>query len=494
MRRAQEPQMKLGAIPIENIKFDLSSRDDIPPLLMGLQYIYTDKELRGKVFLILEDLIAPDINRKNGRPGMDLWKILVFGVLRLNLNWDYDRLHDEVNNHKRIRQMVGHNLFDDTYEYKLQTLRDNIALFTPEILDRINVVVVQAGHNLVKKKEGIKLQGRCDSFVVETNVHYPTDINLLYDGMRKAIMLVTALCEICNLPGWRQSAYNIKSVKRKYRKAQQTKRSTSKNPKKQEEREQLIIDAHKEYIEYNAEFTVKIRESIKVAEAFRADNPAIQQTIAEIRMFLGFADRLRDQIYRRVVNGEKIPNDEKVFSLFHEFTEWISKGKAGVPVELGLKVCIVEDQYGFILNHRVMQNQTDDQVAVSLIKQTVEVFPSLSRCSFDKGFHSPVNQEELKKQLKTVVLPRKGGLSQADKDREYSEEFIEARHQHSAVESAINALEVHGLDRCPDHGIHGFERYISLAILARNIQQIGVKLKQHQLAAEKKEKLLKLAA
>ncbi len=74
--------MKLGAIPIENIKFDLSSRDDIPPLLMGLQYIYTDKELRGKVFLILEDLIAPDINRKNGRPGMDLWKILVFGVFR----------------------------------------------------------------------------------------------------------------------------------------------------------------------------------------------------------------------------------------------------------------------------------------------------------------------------------------------------------------------------------------------------------------------------
>ena len=83
---------------------------------------------------------------------MDLWKILVFGVLRLNLNWDYDRLHDEVNNHQRIRQMVGRSVFCDEYEYKLQTLRDNISLFTPEILDRINVVVVQAGHNLVKKR------------------------------------------------------------------------------------------------------------------------------------------------------------------------------------------------------------------------------------------------------------------------------------------------------------------------------------------------------
>jgi len=312
--------------------------------------------------------------------------------------------------------------------------------------------------------------------------------------MRKAITLVTELCETCNLPGWRQSSYNIKAIKRKYRKAQQTKRSTSKNLEKQKERKQLIIDAHKEYIEYSAEFIEKIRESIKLSEAFRNDNPAVLPIIAEIRMFLGFADLLRDQIYRRVVNGETIPHDEKVFSLFQEFTEWISKGKADVPVELGLKVCIVEDQYGFILNHRVMQNQTDDQVAVSLIKQTVDEFPSLSRCSFDKGFHSPVNQEELKKQLETVVLPRKGRLSQADKDREYSEEFIEARHQHSAVESAINALEVHGLDRCPDHGIHGFERYISLAILARNIQQIGVEIKQRQLAIDKKEKLLKLVA
>lgn len=80
---------------------------------------------------------------------MELWKILVFGVLRLNLNWDYDRLQQMVNNHRTIRQMVGHSSFEDEYEYKLQTLRDNVTLLTPEILARINEMVVQAGHNLV---------------------------------------------------------------------------------------------------------------------------------------------------------------------------------------------------------------------------------------------------------------------------------------------------------------------------------------------------------
>ncbi len=83
---------------------------------------------------------------------MDLWNILVFGVLRLNLNWDYDRLAEMANNHKTIRMMVGHGSFTDDYEYKLQTLKDNVTLLTPEILDQINIIVVEAGHSIVKKK------------------------------------------------------------------------------------------------------------------------------------------------------------------------------------------------------------------------------------------------------------------------------------------------------------------------------------------------------
>jgi len=64
-----------------------------------------------------------------------------FGVLRLNLNWDYDRLIEMANNHKTIRKMVGHGSFTDNYEYKLQTLKENLTLLSPEILDEINTVV-----------------------------------------------------------------------------------------------------------------------------------------------------------------------------------------------------------------------------------------------------------------------------------------------------------------------------------------------------------------
>ena len=58
---------------------------------------------------------------------------LVLGVMRLGLNADYDRIHDLVNQHGTLRQMLGHGDWSDKTEYKLQTLKDNLRLFTPEI-------------------------------------------------------------------------------------------------------------------------------------------------------------------------------------------------------------------------------------------------------------------------------------------------------------------------------------------------------------------------
>ncbi len=151
MRAVTKPQLQLGEIDIANIRLDPRSRDDIPQLLRGLQYLYTDNKLRAEIFDVLGQLTPAAVNPDSGRPGMDLWKILVMGSLRLNLNCDYDRLLELVNNHKTIRQMLGHGFTDDDLSYHLQTLKDNVHLFTPEILDEINQVVVKAGHKLKKK-------------------------------------------------------------------------------------------------------------------------------------------------------------------------------------------------------------------------------------------------------------------------------------------------------------------------------------------------------
>jgi hypothetical protein len=132
--------------------------------------------------------------------------------------------------------------------------------------------------------------------------------------------------------------------------------------------------------------------------------------------------------------GETIPHHEKAFSIFEEHTEWINKdkGKAGISQELGLKVCIVKDQFGFILHHRVMQKETDNQIAVPIIEETKSRVPALASCSFHKGFDSPSNQEKLAGMLDRVALPRKRKLSAINKEIENSAQFIAARHKHSA--------------------------------------------------------------
>lgn len=131
MRQIINPQLQFGEVDIGAIVLDPKSRDDIPQLLRGLQHIYTNARLRARVFAIL-------------------------GVLRLGLNADYDRIQELANEHKTIRQMLGHPGWADGEEdrYRLQTLKDNLRLFTPELLDRIDQEVVRAGHALVKKVPG----------------------------------------------------------------------------------------------------------------------------------------------------------------------------------------------------------------------------------------------------------------------------------------------------------------------------------------------------
>lgn len=153
MRKIFDPQLSFGQTPIDQIKFDMRSRDEIPKLLLGLQHIYCNLELRQEVFKLLETMISKETNSKTGRPGMDLWKILVAGTIRINCNWDYDKLREIINNHKTIRQMLGHGMMDDDVIYPLQTLKDNISLLTPEILDKINTLVVKEGHKVLLKKK-----------------------------------------------------------------------------------------------------------------------------------------------------------------------------------------------------------------------------------------------------------------------------------------------------------------------------------------------------
>jgi hypothetical protein len=487
MRKIIDLQMEIWKKDIANIEFDLQSRDEIPKLLMGLQHIYKTASIRKEVSNVLRNIV-PRKNHETGRPGMDLWKILVLGTLRLNCNLDYDKVQEMANNHNKVRQMLGHAETDFNSQYPLQTIKDNVPLFTPQILDRINQIVVQAGHSIITTKKEPELRGSCDSFVVETDVHYPTDTNLLFDAMRKMISFIAIICSEIGVTEWRQSHHNILKVKRLLRAIQKLNRSTSKDEAKKAKRDEFIVDAHQHYIDVCQGFISRIKATISTLRDLDLLSVSQEFRLIPIHEYIVHAERQIDQIRRRVILDEKIPHEEKVFSIFELHTEWISRGKAGVPQELGLSVCVLKDQYGFILHHQVLQHQTDDKVAVAMAQGAKDRFPNLTGCSYDKGFYSPDNKGQIENILDYVVQPKKGRLSVKDKEVEQSEEFMKSRRRHSAVESSINALENHGLDRCRDHGIDGFKRYVALSVLARNIQIMGNLIQQKELKRQERRK------
>jgi hypothetical protein len=205
MRKRFEAQLTIGSTPIAEIQIPVKSRDEFPAFLRAMQYIYTNKELSEQIFNLLESVICT--RRATGRLGMDLWSIFVLAGARLCLNVDYDRLHYLSNQDNLLRQMLGvHDGIIRGREFERQTVIDNVQLLDDDTLREINLVMVQAGHELLKKKETEALHIKIDSFVTEANVHFPTDYNLLWDSGRKCLDVLKHLMNHADIygAGWRK--------------------------------------------------------------------------------------------------------------------------------------------------------------------------------------------------------------------------------------------------------------------------------------------------
>ena len=169
------------------------------------------------------------------------------------------------------------------------------------------------------------------------------------------------------------------------RNAQNKKRSKAQSAEQQTKNATLIIAAHQDYLEL-ARHTLDKANNTLVGLAQHGYNSKMDVLARlEIEGFMAHAERQIEQTRCRVIQGEVIAHDEKVFSIFEPHTEWISKGKAGVPVELGVKVCLLEDQYQFILHHQVMEQQTDDQVAVPMVVAARKRFRNWRCAALTKG-------------------------------------------------------------------------------------------------------------
>jgi len=476
MRQRFARQLELGQTPIEQVPIPPKSRDELPPVLRGLQWIFQTPDVNEQIFQLLEQKVQ-GTKHATGRPGMDLWHVLVLGVVRLAWDCDYDRLEYLVHYDTLLRQIMGlessfRGEFGHGFHHK--TISENVCHVDEAFLAEINAIVVKAGRAVFKKKDGEPLRAKSDTYVLETNVHFPTDLNLLWDACRKCLDLLPRLTRSHELPGWRKAPSWQRQLKTLLRVCGSIHQGGG--AKKRERLDKAV----KAYLKQAYTLEQKVFASL---DELRAQPLSLveQSLLMEIEYFHAMLMTHLDLIERRVLKGETIPHAEKLFSLFEPHTEWINKGKVSPAVELGHKVLITTDQYSLVLDYKVMTQSSDVKETLPLADRLLARFGvgSLQSWSVDKGFSAQLDRELLELFIPEVIMPKKGRRTQADQVRETQQTFRRLRQQHSGIESDINALEHHGLNRCPDKGWSGFQRYVGLGILAYNLHKIGHRLLEH---------------
>ena len=476
--------MSLGQTPIQEIYINPKSRNALEQLIAALKEIYCNTEYNDKIFSIIEKYL-PKVDPNNGRPGMNLWTVFVLSQVRMCLGMSYDMLHNLSNNHLLLRKLLGiSDIFGaENVCFEYQNIYDNVSKLSESMLVEINDIIVEFGHREVfKKKETTALRLKTDSFVVESNVHFPTDYNLLWDCARKNLNIVHFfLIKYPLIDGWRKLSNWRSELKSLMRDLGRVSSSGGKN------KQEKLQKSAQSYLSKNRLLFNKLVFEKKNLPLY--DENDLMKHI-ELEHYMRLMVKHIDLVERRILKGESIPHAEKMMSIFEPYTEWVVKGKFRPNVELGKKISITSDQYDLIVHHKVMDEEQDRDIVVEIADVLLEKYKLIDSMSFDKGHWSKENKELLEMEIPRVILPKLGKLTAQEKEIEESRMFKHLKNRHSAIESNINELEHRGLDRCPDRSYFHFKTYIALGVCAYNLKKIGKKLLANQL----EEYLLKKAA
>ena len=473
MRKPFSRQRRLDCSAIDNVVLNVNCRHELIPILAGLRHLYSQPNLRNRILRRIAQDINHNSRRDVGREGLDDWQILVLAGVRLGCNFNYDELHDLAEQHRALREIMGIGQWDVKTSFNWRRIRNTLCSLKAETLDAINELVIGEGHRLCP--EAAK-KVRADSFVVETNIHYPTESSLIIDGMGKILPLCAAISSELDISGWRQHEHLL----RRMRNIAITISRVS--AAKRAGYQKRLQGLYRRLLQRANKILARAKELVNQV----SDREASIATLGKIADLLGYI-KLTSQVcstaQRRVINGETVPNHEKLFSIFETHTQLYRRGKQAEPNQFGRLVMVYEDGAGFISHHYLVPRDVQDADVV--VEQTRIAQKrhqgQIEDASFDRGFYSPENERRLKSIIEHACMPKRAPSQFAEQMKNASVRFHQARQRHPGIESAIGALQFgNGLERSRDRTEVGFERYIGLAILGRNLHVLGKLLIQQQ--------------
>jgi transposase, IS5 family len=436
----------------------------LEPLLQAISDFLDDHE--GLITAIQGDLQRGLKNPDTGRKGLTARQILRSLVLMRVKNWDYRELRE------RIADGITLRRFTDFYCQpvpKHDAFQRGFVRLTAQTIKSVNEVLVQAAVAL-GLEDGNKL--RIDTTVAQTDIHHPTDNTLLWDVVRVVTRLVGRLADASGRP--------IKGFRNRTRAARRRMLAIQRMTTTQRHEQQT--GKYRELIGIAEEVVDRARAALKHTRTAHGkdllSDLALDELRQELERYCGLGQRVIDQSRRRVLEGEQVPNAEKIYSIFEPHTDLIKRGKVRAPVEFGHKVLLAESAQGLITHYAVLKgNPSDEQHVEASLERHKEAFghaPELYGA--DRGFFSEKNVTRCEQVGVTVVcIPQRGGKRTPEREAfEKSAAFKEGQRFRAGIEGRISVLfRGRGMKRCLAEGRERFELLIGAAVLANNLMRIA---------------------
>jgi IS5 family transposase len=440
----------------------------LEPLLAAISEFLDDQA--EMIECIRRDLVRGLKRPGGGRSGLTPSQILRSLVLMRLKNWDYRELRERIADGLTLRQ------FTDFYCARVpkhDAFQRGFIRLTPQTLKAVNDLVVRASVDL-GLEDGAKL--RVDTTVVQADIHHPTDNTLLWDVVRVVTRLVWRLAEVLEMRRIKGFRDRTRSARRRMYEIQ---RMTTR------QRHEQQTSTYRELIGIAEEVVGSARAAVEETRKMRGKDIIAAMAIAElheqIAHFCGLGSRVIDQARRRVLDGEQVPNGEKIYSIFEPHTDLIKRGKVRTPLEFGHKVFLAESVQGLITQYEVLKGNPSDEVHVApSLQRHRQAFGRVPELyGSDRGFFSEQNLASCKHDgVKVVCIPQRGGKKTAEREAyEKSADFKQGQRFRAGIEGRISVLfRGRGMKRCLAEGRDRFELWVAAAVLANNLMRIAALL------------------
>jgi len=463
MTRIADPQINFA-----DIEF-LTQGIDLDPILKRMSDFLDDQP---KIF----ERVRRDLQRglkkpDTGRTAMTPSQVLRSLILMRVKNWDYRELSERIADGYTLRRFTGFNSQrvpkHDAFNRAFNKLR-------PQTLQALNDLVLKAAVDL-GLEDGKRL--RVDTTVTETDIHHPTDNTFLWDVVRVLTRLIGRLGKV--LPKGIDNFSNRTRCAR--RRMQEIQRMTARQRHTQQKGKYRHLIGITQQVVHNARGVLEKTKDQCAVDPM--DDIIIGELRRKIDHYCQLGARVIGQSRRRVLQGEQVATEEKIYSIFETHTDLIKRGKIQKPIEFGHKIFLAESAHGLITQYRVLEGNPPDHVHVKpSLERHQETFGwAPAWYSSDRGFFSDENIKACP-QVKLVCIPQRGGKRTSQRQAfERSPEFKKGQRFRAGIEGRISVLfRGRGMKRCLAEGRDRFEVLVGAAVLTNNLMNIAHLLNQKQ--------------